>query len=141
MKKMLLVFGAIFILLLAACGSGGTTQMEADPATIVQQFYTAIADQEVDKAMGYVAEDALFINPTGTYDGKAAVRENIQALADGKFVFNLRDLKNENGVVTYGYTLFIDGEQVEEGDNGATVVHDGLIVFDGLAEDVPVALR
>jgi hypothetical protein len=140
MKKYIVVIGAILVLLLAAC-SGGAAQTETDPITIVREFYAAIAGQEVDKAMTYVAEDAQFINPTGTYNGKDEVRGNIQALSDGKFVFELRDLKNDNGLVTYGYTLYIDGEAVEEGDNGATVVRDGKIVFDGLAEDVPVALR
>ena len=139
MNKFLVVIAALFVLLLAACG--GATQAESDPTVIVQDFYRAIADGELEAAMSHVAEDALFINPTGTYTGKAEVRENISALVDGGFVFELRDLANDDGKVTYGYTLYIGGENVEEGDNGVTIVKDGKIVFDGLEEGIPAALQ
>lgn len=140
MKKYVVVLGAIFVLLLAACG--GATQAEpAAPTAIVQDFYQAIADGELETAMSYVADDALFINPTGTYTGKAEVRENISALIEGGLVFELRNLVNDDGKVTYGYTLYIDGENVEEGDNGVTIVKDGKVVSDGLEEGIPAALR
>lgn len=139
MKKYLVVIGAVFLLLLSACG--GMAQNEPDPVTVVQEFYTAIADKQLETAMSHVADDALFINPTGTYTGKDEVRENISALIDGGFVFELRDLVNTNGKVNYGYTLYIDGEAVEEGDNGVTIVKDGKVVFDGLEEGIPAALR
>lgn len=139
MKKYLVVIGAIFLLLLSACG--GMAQNEPDPVTVVQEFYTAIAEKQLETAMSHVADDALFINPTGTYTGKDEVRENISALIDGGFVFELRDLVNTNGKVNYGYTLYIDGEAVEEGDNGVTIIKDGKVVFDGLEEGIPAALR
>jgi len=139
MKKYLVVIGAIFLLLLSACG--GMAQNEPDPVTVVQEFYTAIAEKQLETAMSHVADDALFINPTGTYTGKDEVRENISALIDGGFVFELRDLVNTNGKVNYGYTLDIDGEAVEEGDNGVTIVKNGKVVFDGLEEGIPAALR
>jgi ketosteroid isomerase-like protein len=138
MKKMLFVIGVLAILLLAACGA---TQNEPDAVSVVQNFYAAIADGELETAMGYVADDALFINPTGTYTGKDEVRDNISALIDGGFVFELRDLVNEEGKVTYGYTLFIGGENVEEGDNGVTIVRNGKVVFDGLEEGIPASLQ
>jgi hypothetical protein len=139
MKKYLVVIGAIFLLLLSACG--GMAQNEPDPVTVVQEFYTAIAEKQLETAMSHVADDALFINPTGTYTGKDEVRENISALIDGGFVFELRDFVNTNGKVNYGYTLYIDGQAVEEGDNGVTIVKDAKIVFDGLEESIPAALR
>ncbi len=139
MNKYLVVVAALFVLLLAACG--GAAESQADPTVIVQEFYQAIADGELDAAMSHVAEDALFINPTGTYTGKAEVRENISALIAGGLVFELRDLANDDGKVTYGYTLYIEGENVEEGDNGVTIVKDGKVVFDGLEESIPTALR
>jgi hypothetical protein len=139
MKKYLVVVGMMLILLLAACG--GAAQREPDPVTVVQEFYTAIADKQLETAMNHVGDDALFINPTGTYTGKDQVRDNISALIDGGFVFELRDFVNTNGKVNYGYTLYIDGQAVEEGDNGVTIVKDGKIVFDGLEESIPAALR
>jgi hypothetical protein len=139
MKKMLFVIGVMAVLLLAACG--GATQGEPDAVSVVQNFYDAIAEGELETAMSYVADDALFINPTGTFTGKEEVRGNISALIDGGFVFELRDLVNEDGKVTYGYTLFIGGENVEEGDNGVTIVKNGKVVFDGLEESIPAALR
>lgn len=139
MKKYLVVIGALLVLLLSACG--GMAQNEPDPVTVVQEFYTAIAEKQLETAMSHVADDALFINPTGTFTGKDEVRENISALIDGGFVFELRDLVNTNGKVNYGYTLYIGGEAVEEGDNGVTIVKDGKVVFDGLDEGIPAALR
>ncbi|WP_374687643.1 nuclear transport factor 2 family protein [Promineifilum sp.] len=139
MKKYLVVIGALLVLLLSACG--GMAQNEPDPVTVVQEFYTAIAEKQLETAMSHVADDALFINPTGTFTGKDEVRENISALIDGGFVFELRDLVNTNGKVNYGYTLYIGGEAVEEGDNGVTIVKDGKVVFDGLEEGIPAALR
>lgn len=141
MKKILLVIGILLVLLAAACSGGAVTQAEANPVSVVQSFYGAIKDKQLETAMSYVADDALFINPTGTYNGKEEVRSNISALIDGNFVFELRDLVNDDGKVTYGYTLFIDGENVEEGDNGVTIVKDGKVVFDGLEEGIPESLR
>lgn len=140
MKKLLVVLAMILVLALNACSSGAA-QGKADPVTIVQAFYKAITDKQLDAAMAYVADDALFINPTGTYTGKDEVRTNISALVDGGFDFQLRDLVDTNGKVNYGYTLYINGEAVEEGDNGVTIVKDGKIVFDGLEEGIPDSLR
>lgn len=139
MNKILVVIAALFVLLLAACG--GATESQADPTAIVQEFYAAIKAEDVDTAMTYVAEDAQFINPTGTYIGKDQVRENLDALALANLAFDLRDLQEENGHVTYGYTTFIDGEAVEEGTDGYTIVRDGLIIFDGTESSVPESFR
>lgn len=141
MKKILPFIGILLVLLAAACSGGAATQAEANPVSVVQSFYGAIKDKQLETAMSYVADDALFINPTGTYNGKDEVRSNISALIDGNFVFELRDLVNHDGKVNYGYTLFIDGENVEEGDNGVTIVKNGKIVFDGLEEGIPESLR
>jgi len=141
MKKVLVVLAAALVMALAACSGGGVAQEQPDPVAIVQAFYKAITDKQLDAAMDYVADDALFINPTGTYTGKEEVRTNISALVDGGFDFQLRDLVNTNGKVNYGYTLYINGENVEEGDNGVTIVKDGKIVFDGLEEGIPDSLR
>lgn len=140
MKKIVVVLGVILVLLLAGC-SGGTAQQEADPVAVVQGFYDAIEAKQLDAAMEYVADDALFINPTGTYTGKEEVRGNISSLIDANLHFDLRDLVNEDGRVTYGYTTIIDGEAVEEGTNGYTVVQDGKVVFDGLRDTAPEAFR
>lgn len=140
MKKHLVVIGVFLVLLLAACG-GNTAQNESNPVDIVQAFYAAIKVEDVDGAMSLVADDAQFINPTGTYIGRDQVRENLSALAESNLAFDLRNVVNSNGHVTYGYTTYIDGEAVEEGSDGYTIVRDGLIIFDGTEATVPDSLR
>lgn len=140
MKKVLAVIGMVTILFLSAC-SGGMTQQEPDPISVVQGFYGAIKDKQLDAAMEYVADDALFINPTGTYTGKEEVRDNISALIDANLYFDLRDFKDDEGRVSYGYTTIIDSQSVEEGTNGYTVVKNGKVVFDGLQDTAPEEFR
>lgn len=140
MIKKVVLLSALLVLLLAAC-SGGAGQAEADATAIVRDFYAAIHDEKVDTAMSFVAEDAQFINPTGTYIGKEQVRSNLDALAEANLSFELRELTDTGGFVSYSYTTYIDGEAVEEGTDGVTIVRDGKIIFDGTQSTVPDSLR
>lgn len=113
----------------------GTTDTEKEWApNVVKAYYDAYNAGTIDLAMSYVADDAVFINPTGTYIGKAKARENLEAIKKEGLSFDLFDLKNDNGRVTYSYKVIIGGEAVETGNGGLTVVKNGLVVFDGTVE-------
>ncbi len=107
---------------------------DTDAVTVVQQYYAAYNARDIDKAVSFLADDVVFINPTGTYIGKAKARENLEAIAKDGLIFELFDFKEENGRVVYAYKVIIGGETVETGAGGLTIVKNGLIVFDGTVD-------
>lgn len=106
MKKYLVVIGALLVLLLSACG--GMAQNEPDPVTVVQDFYTAIAEKQLETAMSHVADDALFINPTGTFTGK------FKSVAKGDLSWAERHISRRAGVRLVGAdpAEWLEGPQV-----------------------------
>ena len=72
--------------------------------------------------------------PPATIPAKAQIREHLQGIANEGLSFDLSQFKNDNGRVTYAYKVLINGELVEEGDGGLTIVKNGKIVFDGTYE-------
>ncbi len=63
---------ALFAVLALTFGSGSFSAdaappAPADPISVVKAFYDAYNAGQIDKALEYVADDANFINPTGSY--------------------------------------------------------------------------
>ncbi len=113
----------------------GTTDTEKDWApAVVKAYYDAYNAGDLDLAASYLADDVIFINPTGTHQGKDAARTNLEAIKKDGLRFDIFDLKNTNGRVQYSYKVNIAGETVETGTGGLTTVKNGLIVFDGTTE-------
>ena len=118
-------------------GSSASNSQSADAVAVVRGYYDAFNKKQIDQAVTYIADDARFINPTGDYTGKAQIREHLQGIANEGLSFDLSQFKNDNGRVTYAYKVLINGELVEEGDGGLTIVKNGKIVFDGTVETDP----
>ena len=113
----------------------GITNTEKEWATaVVHGYYDAYNAGDLDQAVKYLADDVVFINPTGTYQGKAQARENLQAIQKDGLTFFLSNFKDDNGRVTYAYQVKQNGQPIENGDGGLTIVKNGLIVFDGTVE-------
>jgi ketosteroid isomerase-like protein len=102
-----------------------------DAPSIVQQYYEAINSQQLDTAMTFVADDAVFVNPYGTFTGREAVRASLQQVMDDGVTFDLSNFRDTEGRVVYDYEVMINGEVVETGDDGLTVVEAGKITLDG----------
>lgn len=116
----------------------GIVRTEPEWATaVVEGYYGAYNAGNLDLATQYLADDVNFVNPTGTYVGKAKARENLEAIKKDGLTFELSNFKDVNGRVTYSYKVVIGGEAVETGDGGLTIVKNGLIVFDGTVETEP----
>lgn len=155
-KQRLSTFIFIFLIGLAACTPAMTptvepsivtvtptaiTATEAPPtntpeslseaARLVQQYYEALNRQDLDTAMSFIAADAVFINPTGSYTGAEEIRASLEAQFRDGITFELSNYRDTDGRVVYDYKVLIGGEVVETGTNGLTIVKDGLIVFDG----------
>ena len=112
--------------------------VDAEQIWVVQKYYAALNASNLDLAMTYIAPDALFINPTGTYEGAEAIRESLTGLNTEGITFELSNFRNTEGKIVYDYKVMQGGNLLDQGTNGLTVVKDGLVIFDG-TEDTFVA--
>lgn len=103
----------------------------AEQIWIVQKYYEALNTKNLDLAMSFIAPDALFINPTGTYEGTNAIRESLTGLNTDGITFDLSNFRNRDGVIVYDYKVMQGTNLLDQGTNGLTVVKDGLVIFDG----------
>ncbi len=109
----------------------------AEQIWVVQKYYEALNAGNLDAAMSYIATDAMFINPTGTYEGADSIRESLEGLVKDGITFNLSNFRNTDGTVVYDYEVLQGGDVLDKGTNGLTQVKDGWIVFDGTEETLP----
>jgi ketosteroid isomerase-like protein len=103
----------------------------AEQVWIVQKYYEALNAKNLDLAMSFIAGDAVFINPTGTYEGAEAIRESLAGLNKDGITFDLSNFRNTEGTIGYDYEVLQSGNVLDKGANGLTIVKDGLITFDG----------
>ena len=109
----------------------------AEQIWVVQEYYEALNAGNIDFAMSFIASDAVFINPTGTYEGADAIRASLEGLKTDDITFDLSNFRNTDGTVVYDYEVLQGGNVLDKGTNGLTMVKDGLVVFDGTEETVP----
>jgi len=101
------------------------------PEAVVQAYYDALTAEQLDTALAFVADDAIFFNPIGLFSGAAEIREHLQNEVIGSLTFDLSNLQADGGKVTYAYEVIQNGSTVDVGTDGLTVVQNGKIVFDG----------
>ena len=109
----------------------------AEQIWVVQKYYEALNAKNLDLAMSFIAPDALFINPTGTYEGMDAIRESLAGLNTDGITFDLSNFRNTDGSIVYDYEVLQSGNVLDKGTNGLTMVKNGLIVFDGTEDTEP----
>ncbi|HKY53734.1 MAG TPA: nuclear transport factor 2 family protein, partial [Anaerolineales bacterium] len=110
----------------------------AEQIWVVQKYYEALNAKNLDLAMSFIAPDALFINPTGTYEGADAIRASLEGLNTDGITFDLSNFRNTDGTIIYDYEVLQGSNVLDKGTNGLTIVKDGLVVFDGTEETLPV---
>lgn len=106
----------------------------AEQIWVVQKYYDALNAKNLDLAMSYIAPEAVFINPTGTYEGADAIRDSLAGLNTDGITFDLSNFRNTEGQILYDYKVMQGSNLLDQGTNGLTVVQDGLVVFDGTEE-------
>ena len=112
----------------------------AEQIWVVQKYYETLNAKNLDLAMSFIASDALFINPTGTYEGADAIRESLAGLNNDGITFDLSNFRNTDGTIVYDYEVLQGGTVLDKGTNGLTLVKDGMIVFDGTEDTLPADL-
>jgi ketosteroid isomerase-like protein len=123
----------LLALALAACGAPQqqTAAPTADPASVVQQFYTLLNAKKVNEAMALTADDYVMNDPSGTYD-KAGAAKQWQSVVDAGLTFEQTNFKNTGGRVTSCYLVRENGKEIDKGCDNVTHVRQGKIIFDGL---------
>ena len=103
----------------------------AEQIWVVQKYYEGLNAKKLDLAMSFIAPDALFINPTGTYQGADAIRDSLAGLNTDGITFDLSNFHNTDGKIVYDYKVIQAGNLLDQGTNGLTVIKDGMVIFDG----------
>ena len=111
----------------------------AEQIWIVQEYYEALNGKQLDHAMSFIAPDAVFINPTGTYEGADAIQESLAGLNSDGITFDLSNFRNTDGRVIYDYKVMQGANLLDQGTNGLTIVKDGKVIFDGTEDTDPLA--
>ena len=111
----------------------------AEQIWVVQKYYDALNARKLDLAMSFISPEAVFINPTGTYEGAEAIRESLAGLNTDGITFNLSNFRNTDGTIVYDYEVLQGGNVLDKGTNGLTIIKDGLVTFDGTEETLPVS--
>lgn len=132
LKRICLSLVLAFSVLLTACSSptAPATPVPPDPASLVKRYYEAVNAKQLDTAMSYIADDVVFVNPYGTFKGKDDVRASLQLVINDGVMFDLSNFRDTDGRVVYDYKVVINGEQVDAGTHGLTVVREGKITLD-----------
>ena len=104
---------------------------------VIQKYYDALNARDLDLAMYFIASDALFINPTGSYEGLDAIRASLEGLVADNIHFNISKLAGLNGKIIYDYEVLQGDTLLDQGTDGLTIVKDGKIIFDGTKETLP----
>lgn len=103
----------------------------AENVWIVQRYYAAVNAGDIDAAATFIADDAVFINPTGSFEGTAEIVKSLREQATEGLTFELSNFHEQNGRVVYDYIVKAKGDILDKGSDGLTIVNAGQIVFDG----------
>jgi ketosteroid isomerase-like protein len=103
----------------------------AERIWVVQRYYQLVNKGDIDAAAAFIADDAIFINPTGSYKSKAAIVASLRAQAKDGLTFELSNFREQEGRVVYDYVVMQNGDTLDKGADGLTTIKDGKIIFDG----------
>jgi hypothetical protein len=129
MKTHRIIILAVALSMLAACGPAAAPTPE--PTSILQGYYDAVNDKDIDKAMSFIAEDAVFTGELGaTFSGHAEIRATLQSAIDAGVTFEVSDVRVTDGRLVYQYQAHVPNALSPSG-TGLAIVKDGKIIFDG----------
>jgi len=110
------VIGVTASVLAGGCG-GDRSSHEIQ---VVKDFYAAVNARDVETAMKYVAQTAVFINPTGTYRGAGAVRDFLDRHQG--VTFEHTNFRVEGASVIYDFTVREGAERPTGNDTISTLL-------------------
>jgi len=123
MKSPSIVLMSMLVTVLAsACAS---TQPITEPVAVIEAFYEALNDGDLDTAMSFVADDARFIIDI-LYSGKAEIRDFYREDLGVGSQYELSDLRADGEEVSWTEKATIGAITYE--DPYEAVVQEGMIV-------------
>ena len=129
----LLVLGS---LLLAGCQAAGSNSEPTDPAAVMDAYAAAINAHDVEKALSYVADDAVYDRAVGGFNGKEEVRVFIESIIARNVQVSVVGERQVDGErVTWRSRVMLDdpenpgGPQIENNLNSESIVRNGKIVM------------
>ena len=75
-------------------------------ANIMRDFVQTMAKGDVEKALSFFTEDAVWVNPNGTFKGKDEARRSLSGLA--KSMQNMTVTETGNGIIVEGNKAFFE---------------------------------
>ncbi len=131
----------LLILTLAGCTPSGTVGVqpaEKDALTVFKRFYEATSAKDIDTAMTFVAENAVFANEQGRWSGPGPIRAYLHGgLIENNITFELSDFKQTDNKVTYTYKISMNGNEIDTGQDGLAIVENSKIIFFGTEAYMP----
>jgi hypothetical protein len=125
-------------ILLAACAvethpevveTPGPTAAPADPGSVVQAFWAAMAAEDVDAAMALVSDD-FKCRGSCYFSGPGPLRAYLQGYINSGNVTTISELMVEGDQVTYAWSIVRNGVPTSQGiGQESMLVQDGRIVF------------
>ena len=127
MKRLIIAVIAVMTLLVA-CQSGG--DQPTDPAAVMDAYTATINAHDVEKALSYVAADAVYHRPAGEFKGKEEIRGFIEGLIARNVKVELIGERTVDGErVTWQSHVTLENPAQEIMNNSESIVRDGKIVM------------
>ena len=104
------------------------TKDPLESAKVVQAFWDALAANDLETAMVYVADDVTCAGNC-YFKGKGTFRSYLQGYLDAGFTTKISDVRSVGSIVTYSWEAYRRGNFVGSGDGDEVMeVEDGKIV-------------
>ena len=129
-KLVCVVLVAIFIQGPSACKSISATRtpQAASPDEIVQGFYQAMNDGDLETALTFIA-DNIECRGHCYITGKVSFQAFIQSNIDHNDQFEISDLKVDEDKVTFNYIIHRENAVLARGVNSVMEIQDGKIIY------------
>lgn len=122
-------FLPVLILLVSLVLGACSQQPEPEPETVISEHFAALGSRDIEKAMSYVAEDAVL-----WLAGNCLPRDAFQEAneAEGPEIeFEPTDFRVNGTEVFFTMKVLIDGQVVDPGSDAVAYVEDGKIQSTG----------
>ena len=98
-------------------------------AKVVEAFWDALQDNDLELAMTYVHDD-MVCSGFCYLKGKERFRTYLQGYLAGGYSTKISNIRNVGGIVTYSWAVYRSGNFVRGGDNDEVMhIEDGKIIY------------
>lgn len=130
LRLICIVLVATFLQGLSACNSisAGTTPKAASPDEIVQGFYQAMNNGDLETALTFI-DDNVECRGSCYITGKDSFKTFIQGNIDHNDQFEISDLRVDGNQVTFNYVIHRENTVLARGVDSVMKIQDGKIIY------------